>query len=263
MTYALEQVPKRISFPLNPIVGDVVRLTRQRESSPIEPLPRRGSAAFSGLDYLPTGELITKPPETQRITTDIWTGFIAVAMSCMVHYQSLDSARVASQAKTSPYEHETYGPSLSGNVAPAISLINEAQSYSGLNLDMIAPLLGVSRRSIQYWKDEKKISQKNELLLRDLVDALKQISLGKPDHTRDVLLARVTGVPRIYDLLVERRYDKAIARAKNKAQSEPILSDPTLKFNSRPIADQVAFADDGPAKPMGKLNRSVSRRIVR
>lgn len=148
-------------------------------------------------------------------------------------------------------------------ISSVVNLIDEAQSYSGLNLEMIAPLLGVSRRSIQYWKDGKNISQKNEFHLTELVDTLKQISVGDPTQTRSLLLARVTGVPRIYDLLAEQRYEKAIARAKDTTKLKPVLSDQTLKFNSRSIADQLAFADDGPTKPMGKLNRSVSRRIVR
>jgi hypothetical protein len=159
--------------------------------------------------------------------------------------------------------HEPLEKSSDLLVSSVGNLIGEAQTYSGLKLDMIAPLLGVSRRSIQYWKDGKNISQKNESQLIDLVDTLKHISKGDPDQTRNLLLARVTGVPRIYDLLAEQRYEKAIARAKDTKKLKPILSDPTLKFNSRPIADQLAFSDDGPAKPMGKLNRSVSRRIVR
>lgn len=166
-------------------------------------------------------------------------------------------------ARTEPSIHLPLENSSDSSVSPIGKLIDEAKSISGLSLEMISPLLGVSRRSIQNWKVDKKISEKNELRLRDLIEALTQISVGNPDQTREVLLARVTGVPRIYDLLAEQRYDKAIVRANDTTKLRPILSDPTLKFNSRPIADQLAFADDGPAKPMGKLNRSVSRRIVR
>ena len=96
-----------------------------------------------------------------------------------------------------------------------------------------------------------------------MVDALKLIATGTADETRDLLLTRITGVPRIYDLLAERRYDAAISRAKSPSQNRPILSDPTVKFNHRPIEDQLAIADDGPATLKGKLNRSMSRRIVR
>ena len=107
-------------------------------------------------------------------------------------------------------------PSTSTSIAisPAAKLINEAQEISGLTLEMIAPLLGVSRRSIQYWKDGEKVSVKNELQLRGLIDALKLIATGTADETRDVLLTRITGVPRIYDLLAERRYDAAVSRAR-------------------------------------------------
>jgi hypothetical protein len=159
--------------------------------------------------------------------------------------------------------HEVPAPTSKIIISGSAHLIDEAQSYSGLTLGMIAPLLGVSRRSIQNWKVDNNISEKNELQLRDLVETLKQISIGNQAQTRNLLLARVTGVPRIYDLLAERRYDAAIRLAKSPPSNRPILSDQTVKLNNRPIANQLAYADDGPAKFKGKLNRSVSRRIVR
>jgi hypothetical protein len=145
--------------------------------------------------------------------------------------------------------------------SPATSLINEAKEISGLTLEMLAPLLGVSRRSIQYWKNGQAISERKEEQLRDLIDALKQISTGNAVETRGLLLARITGVPRIYDLLAERRYDAAALRAKNPSNYKPILSDPTIKFDHRPIEDQLSIVDDVVPANGFKLNRAMSRRL--
>lgn len=147
--------------------------------------------------------------------------------------------------------------------SPVLKLINEAQEISGLTLEFIAPLLGISRRAIQYWRDGGKASVRKEEQLRGLVDALKRLSTGSAVETRDLILARISGVPRIYDLLAERRYDAAVLRAKSPTVQKPILSDPTITFNHRPIEDQLAVADDGPAAFKGKLNRLMSRRILR
>lgn len=160
-------------------------------------------------------------------------------------------------------EYKTITSIPESTISQAAKLISEAQAASGLTLEEIAPLLGVSRRSIQYWKDGERISAKNETQLRNLVEALTQIFTGSADETRGLLLTRIAGVPRIYDLLAERRYDAAVLRAKSPSKHKPILSDPTIKFEHRPIEDQLAIVDDGPAEFKGKLNRSMSRRIVR
>jgi hypothetical protein len=146
-------------------------------------------------------------------------------------------------------------------ISQAEKLIGEVQAISDLPLEMVAPLLGVSRRSIQYWKDGGKISFKNELQLNNLVGVLKQISTGNSSKTRGLLLERIPGVPRIYDLLAEQRYDTAISRAKNPTNHKPIPSDPTIKFDHRPIEDQLAIVDDVAPTNGFKLNRAMSRRL--
>ena len=59
-------------------------------------------------------------------------------------------------------------PTVNLTTLPIVKLINEAQEISGLTLELIAPLLGVSRRAIQYWKDGENASIKKEALVIDV-----------------------------------------------------------------------------------------------
>ncbi|MGH8558540.1 MAG: helix-turn-helix domain-containing protein [Blastocatellia bacterium] len=145
----------------------------------------------------------------------------------------------------------------------AADLIKEIRESSGLTLEMIAPLLGVSRRSIQSWKAGEPISVRKEERLRELAGAIKKMSQGKPKETQNLLLERIPGTPRIYDLLAERRFETAITRAKAREKFKPIYSDQSLIFSHVLLDAQIAAADDGPSEQTGQIDRKVSRRLKR
>ena len=149
------------------------------------------------------------------------------------------------------------------SASTAADLIKEIRETSGLTLEMIAPLLGVSRRSIQSWKAGEPISIRKEERLRELAAAINEISRGNSRRTKDLLLERIPGVPRIYDLLAERRFDTAIARVNSAEKPKPIFSDQTIVFSHVPLDAQIAVVDDGPSESTGQLNRRVSRRLKR
>ncbi|MGB8315659.1 MAG: hypothetical protein WCE69_14370 [Aestuariivirga sp.] len=143
----------------------------------------------------------------------------------------------------------------------AAELIGQIQSKTGLTLELIAPLLGVSRRALQSWKAGETISLRNEERLRELADAIMRLPRGNSQETKNLLLERIPGVVRIYDLLAERRFADAIARANSAEKPEPIYSDQSIVFQHLPIDAQLAVIEDEPSAPAGQLDRKVSRRL--
>ena len=93
--------------------------------------------------------------------------------------------------------------------ATAHSLLATIQSRSGLTLEEIAPLLGVSRRSLQHWRAHGRISARKEQRLRDLADTLGSLPASETNEMRRKLLDRISDGVRAYDLLAEGRFDSA------------------------------------------------------
>jgi hypothetical protein len=97
---------------------------------------------------------------------------------------------------------------LSKDVA-AQSLLNTIRIRSGLTLEEIAPLLGVSRRSLQHWRAHGRISARKEQRLRDLADTLSSLPASEATEMRGKLLHRTSDGVRAYDLLAEGQFDSA------------------------------------------------------
>ena len=143
----------------------------------------------------------------------------------------------------------------------AAELIDQIQKKTGLTLELVAPLLGVSRRTLQSWKAGETISLRNEERLRELAEAIMRLPRGSSTETKNLLLERIPGVVRIYDLLAERRFNDAIARANSVEKPEPIYSDQSIVFQHLPIDARLAVINDESSEPAGRLDRKVSRRL--
>ena len=105
----------------------------------------------------------------------------------------------------------------------ATRLLERIRQASGLTIEAVAPLAGVSRRTIHSWLAGGSISQRNEERLRAVAEAIEEIATADASSVRDRLLERVPGSVRIYDMLAERRYSEAIARATGKSvKSRPL-----------------------------------------
>ena len=83
---------------------------------------------------------------------------------------------------------------------PAQKMAAELRRVSGLTNEEIAPLLGVSRRSLQSWIAGESISARKEARLRAVLDAIRQVAAGSAVETRERLLARAPHSVRAYDL---------------------------------------------------------------
>lgn len=149
-------------------------------------------------------------------------------------------------------------PSVS-ELTVAQRLLSRLRDLSGLTLELIAPLVRVSRRSLQKWLAGEAISLRKEERLRALVETVENIASVEPKSTRDRLLERISGSPRIYDLLSEGRFVEAIERSKGR---RPIpIHHSHARHVAVPLDVQVA-SSDGPAVRLGgELNRRVSRRL--
>jgi hypothetical protein len=148
----------------------------------------------------------------------------------------------------------------SGLSGSADRLIDRLQKISGLTLEFSAPLLGVSRRTLQNWKSGGVISLKNEEKLRQLLETTEIIHQGSAAKTKDLLLKRIPGYLRVYDLLLQGRFTDAIARSKSADSLQPIRSNPNLKFDHLPLAVQLSRGDDGPFIQTGLRVRKLLRR---
>ena len=88
--------------------------------------------------------------------------------------------------------------------------VREIKKLSGLTNEEIAPLVGVSRRSLQAWLAGETISARKDRRLRALIDAIRKISPGNASLTRRRLFDRAYGNVRPYDLLVEEHFAEAV-----------------------------------------------------
>jgi hypothetical protein len=149
--------------------------------------------------------------------------------------------------------------------AAARTLLVKVQSRAGLTLEEIAPLLSVSRRSLQHWRAHGPISARKEKRLRDLSDALESIPAANADEMRQMLLDRVAGDVRPYDLLAEGRFDAAYSMITHAPAPAHLIA-----RSSKPITpsvpsliDRLSSRDDGPPLPTGRVNLGRSRRLKR
>jgi DNA-binding transcriptional regulator YiaG len=103
----------------------------------------------------------------------------------------------------------------------AQAAIAEIRAVSGLTNEEIAPLAGVSRRSLQAWIAGEPISARKEQRLRGLRDAVRGLAGADSQITRARLLDRVPGNVRAYDLLAEGRFEQAIDLALDRRSNTP------------------------------------------
>jgi DNA-binding transcriptional regulator YiaG len=141
---------------------------------------------------------------------------------------------------------------------PAMRLLERIRSASGLTFENIAPLAGVSRRSVQSWRAGEQISQRNEERLRALAAAIETIAGADPLNVRERLLERVPGSIRIYDLLAEGRYKDAIAWGTGARPAPQPIAHATPTPMSTSLDAQLSALES----PSTTLDRRVDRRFT-
>jgi hypothetical protein len=145
------------------------------------------------------------------------------------------------------------------------SLLSTVQSRSGLTLEEIAPLLGVSRRSLQHWRAGGRISARKEQRLRDLADTLNSLPALAASEMRGKLLDRTSDGVRAYDLLAEGRFDSAYSMITGSPTPAHLVArsiKPTMP-SAPSLMDRLSIRDDGPSLPTSRVNLRQSRRLKR
>ena len=163
------------------------------------------------------------------------------------------------RTKPSPRQVPQHDPTL------AQALLARIQSLSGLTLEEIAPLLGVSRRSLQNWRAKRRISARKEQRLRDLADTFKSLPPVEANKMRRTLLDRILGSVRPYDLLAEGRFDAAysmITRSAAPAHLVARAAKPTVP-PAPSLGDRLSIRNDGLPFPGDRVDLRRSKRLKR
>jgi hypothetical protein len=143
-------------------------------------------------------------------------------------------------------------------------LLKEIRDMSGLTLEEIAPLVGVTRRSIHHWRADRPISARKEQRLRAIRDTLDALAGKSADEIRAMLLERLPGSMRPYDLIAEGHFDVAFKLLTGRVAPES-LSSSVSKRTPPPgisVLDRLSARHDDP-NPIGKLDLRHSGRVKR
>ena len=203
-------------------------------------------------DRFETGprELTYDRPETHWLlaTPSICYGFAQVDLLQKAWLDALTS-----RITCAPAVFVLAPDSASAGDTAAQRMVAELRRLSGLTNEEIAPLMGVSRRSLQAWIAGDSISARKETRLRALLDTIRILAADTAPATRERLLDRSASSIRAYDLLAEERYEAAIDVATGRRRQQPELTQAT----SEPLVAQLDRIEDFVA-PAPRLNRKLS-----
>lgn len=125
----------------------------------------------------------------------------------------------------------------------AQAIIGDIKRLSGLTNELVAPLAGVSRRSLQAWIAGEPISQAKQQRLLDLRDAVHTLHAhaGSLAATHRLLMDQAHGRVRVYDLLAAGRFNTAVDMVTGRHRILPQLSE---KRESESLAAQMSRLED-------------------
>lgn len=150
-------------------------------------------------------------------------------------------------------------PTHSTSEMGARSAITDIHDISQLTNEEIAPLVGVSRRSVQAWVAGGRISARKEQRLYALRDALREISDGEPQITRERLFRRLPGNVRPYDLLAEGRCAEAVDLALDRRPALPVAA----RARAHDLYAQLNHIEDHVELPPERVDRRFVGRLRR
>jgi hypothetical protein len=147
------------------------------------------------------------------------------------------------------------------SLTPAARALARIKQASELTTEALAPLVGVSRRTLHLWLAGGQISQRNEERLRALAEAIEAIAVVAPETARQRLMDRVPGYPRIYDLLAEGRFEAAIARGTGAVPVPRAVVYPAVRPPSVSLDVLVDALHDAPPSMKGHIDRRLTKRL--
>jgi len=142
-----------------------------------------------------------------------------------------------------------------------LDALERIRARSGLTLEQIAPLAGVSRRSVQKWRAGEPISGRKAARLRAVADFLEMLGATEPRDIQTLLFAHKPHEISLYDLLREGRFESAIAQVTgarhsvSEAELKEIATSPTS-----PVT-RMDLREAGVSAPAGSLRANRTRRV--
>jgi hypothetical protein len=160
--------------------------------------------------------------------------------------------------RSSPYRHATNQPTPALRTA-AQEAITKIHAISKLTNEEIAPLAGVSRRSIQAWVAGGQISARKEQRLRALRAAIQAIAAPDPQVTRRRLFDHTPGDVCAYDLLAEGHFKEAVDLALGRRAAVTMPAAPQAQNLAAQLDHHEGHIDLRPER----INRRFSGRLMR
>lgn len=223
--------------------------------SALQALKRERTDWRTPVPTLPTDRYETTGWEPTQLSLDnLWVPVFRSEHHSVYQLGLLEKAWLdvfTSRVTTVPHAFVPAAPQQSET--PAQKMVDELRRLSGLTNEEIAPLAGVSRRSLQSWIAGEPISARRENRLRTVLDAIRQLATPTAIATRERLLARASHSVSAYDLLTEERYEAAIDLATGQRRYD--LAEQTS--TSEALAVQLDRIEDSIA-PAPQLNRKLS-----
>lgn len=142
-------------------------------------------------------------------------------------------------------------------------LLAEIRATTGLTFEEIAPLMGVSRRSVQLWRAGEPISARKEVRLRNLVECLRDLAKHDPGKARQMLFDRTVDGLRPYDVLSEGQFDIAFSMLAGVAPPTDLRAR-AVRLNippAPPLLPRLSAVNDGSPGTGGRADLRRSRRL--
>ena len=132
----------------------------------------------------------------------------AVAAACPVAWTAVPVLQASAQPTFSPdslarWADYAVAVSASPPVRTLAATVTELRAMSGLTVDQIARLMGVSRRSVHKWMNGGPLDSIHAERLGHLMDVVRDLPETTPENRRAALLASTGGPSLFYRLLME------------------------------------------------------------
>ncbi|MFI4973244.1 MAG: hypothetical protein ACHP84_01750 [Caulobacterales bacterium] len=144
---------------------------------------------------------------------------------------------------------------------PAIAarLLDQIQDWAGLTLEQLAPLVGVSRRSLQNWRAGEPISGRKADRLRAVSEAIEALGAKGSARAQTRLFERRPFGVSLYDLLREGRFDAVWARMHGDRPATALPQERDVLHFDAPI-NRIDLHEDGVMASAGSVRPRRTRR---
>lgn len=132
---------------------------------------------------------------------------------------------------------------------------------SGLTLDEISDVFGVTRRSLHHWMNGRPVAASNERIVREVAAAMRHMDFGDQSQTRRFLLTPDERGLTPLDLIKQGNVAQAIALTEKKSLARPTVGISEHARKARSAPPPVALLESIEDRPEIAANGRVARAI--